>query len=592
MYKKTVLKMKKIGKSVFSLCFLACSSLAFGRGEQELVDAGHWVYESVEKLCMESGIVNFSDSAPVSISELKLYLKEIDFSSLSEAGQAEYKKIQDYFNYEPFGLKSDLIKLGFEPSINISAFYKTDDDIDWVYDRYQRSPFIAVPLSLQVSDFISMKMDLALRMNKNNAVKDDVYSNIPFSADAIDINFPDNAWFSAGKKIGDKTGISFLIGQGAKNIGRSLTGSIIWSEYFTGSTNAQFSVYSPNIKYTALVSQFNVDKYMYLHQLDLRFFKKLAFTVLEGVMVNAPLELRYLNPLTVFHGMAPWREYDGLSYDSESHTGAYLGLKFQFAPVENLKFYGLYAMTQFQTSYETSNYPDDSTPNGIGGQLGGRYTLPLSKGRFTFSLEGSYAQPYLYIKESPNWSLVRTYAENMGSKKYPFYEWVGSPFGPDTISAELEAGYEVPDRWAVNLVYLFMARGEMSGTNVFDTMIDPATGKYLWGGVYTGHDYPDGWCYPGIEIDDKAEGKTDEEKRNKTDSSVFPDKTAKQLQSLVTPTGTPEFVHRVSLRGTYRFSSSVEGVVQPSFVYILNKGHQHGKTACGVEVAGGCSIKF
>ena len=125
-----------------------------------------------------------------------------------------------------------------------------------------------------------------------------------------------------------------------------------------------------------------------------------------------------------------------------------------------------------------------------------------------------------------------------------------------------------------------MARGEMSGTNVFDTMTG-SDGKYGWGGVYTGHDYPDGWCYPGIDG-----------KGNTTDSSVFPDKTAKQLQSLVTPTGTPEFVHRVSLRGTYRFSSSVEGVVQPSFVYILNKGHQHGKTACGIEVAGGCSIKF
>ena len=98
MYKKTVLNLKntgkngKIGKVLFCLCFFACTALAFGRGEQELVDAGHWVYESVEKLCMESGMVNFSDSAPVSISELKLYLKEIDFSSLSEGGQAEYKK--------------------------------------------------------------------------------------------------------------------------------------------------------------------------------------------------------------------------------------------------------------------------------------------------------------------------------------------------------------------------------------------------------------------------------------------------------------------------------------------------------------------
>ena len=232
-------------------------------------------------------------------------------------------------------------------------------------------------------------------------------------------------------------------------------------------------------------------------------------------------------------------------------------------------------MTQFQTSYETSNYPDDTTPNAMGGQLGGRYTLPVSKGRFTFALEGSYAQPYLYIKESPNWSLVRTYAENMGNKKYPFYEWIGSPFGPDTISGELDMGYEVPEKWALNFIYLFMARGEMSGTSVFDTMV--SDGKYAWGGVHTNKDYPDGWCYPGSS----SEG-----------SSVFPSLTAKDLQSLVTPTGTPEFVNRISVRGTYNFSSKIECVLQPSFVFIFNKGHEEGKKAAGLEVAGACSIKL
>ena len=573
---------KRVMKKLFStVLFCGISFFAFARGDQELVEAGHWIYDSIENLCMESGIVNFSDSEPASISELKLYLQEIDFFKLSEAGRAELKKIQNYFEYEQIGLKSDLINFGIEPSFNLSGFFKTNDDIDWVYDRYERKPFIFVPLNFTVSDFVTMKMDILLGMNKNNAVKNDIYSNVPFSADAIDINFPDTAYFSIGHRLTQKTGLSFQIGKGARNIGKTLTGSMIWSEYLTGASYAQLSIYSPDIKYTGIVSQFNVDRYMYAHQFDIRLFKKLTITALEGIFVNAPVELRYLNPFTIFHGMAPWREYpdelDDSSYDRESHTGAYLGIKFQFTPVSNLKFYGLFAMTQFQTSYETSNYPDDTTPNAMGGQLGGRYILPVSKGRFTFALEGSYAQPYLYIKESPNWSLVRTYAENMGNKKYPFYEWIGSPFGPDTISGELNMGYEVPEKWALNFIYLFMARGEMSGTSVFDTMVG-SDGKYLWGGVHTNKDYPDGWCYPGSS----SKG-----------SSVFPSlTTAKDLQSLVTPTGTPEFVNRISIRGTYNFSSKIECVLQPSFVFIFNKGHEEGKKAAGLEVAGACSIKL
>ncbi len=176
---------KRVVKKIFStVLFCGISFFAFARGDQELVEAGHWIYDSIENLCMESGIVNFADSEPASISELKLYLQEIDFFKLSEAGRAELKKIQNYFEYEQIGLKSDLINFGIEPSFNLSGFYKTNDDIDWVYDRYERKPFIFVPLNFTVSDFVTMKMDILLGMNKNNAVKNDIYSNVPFSADA------------------------------------------------------------------------------------------------------------------------------------------------------------------------------------------------------------------------------------------------------------------------------------------------------------------------------------------------------------------------------------------------------------------------
>ena len=145
---------KRVVKKIFStVLFCGISFFAFARGDQELVEAGHWIYDSIENLCMESGIVNFADSEPASISELKLYLQEIDFFKLSEAGREELKKIQNYFEYEQIGLKSGLINFGIEPSFNLSVFFKTNDDIDWVYDRYERKPFIFVPLNFTVRTF-------------------------------------------------------------------------------------------------------------------------------------------------------------------------------------------------------------------------------------------------------------------------------------------------------------------------------------------------------------------------------------------------------------------------------------------------------
>lgn len=553
--------MKKI--TALAAFFALISGSAFARGAQENVESGHWIYDSLTALSLESKTLNFSGTAPLSIQQVRLILDEFDYDSLSESGRADYDRIVRYCDYEPLGLVfSDIVTLGVEPEINIEGFYKTNSDIDWVYDRYSRSPLIDTPVSIAVSDYATFKMDVHLSQNKGASLHNYNYTNILYNADDFDINFPDWGYLSAGKMLTQKTGFRFDIGSGTHSVGRTLTGSMIWSDYLTGTSYARLELFSPNFKYTGGVTQFNVDKYFYHHQMDIRLFKTFQVSFIEGLLVNSSMELRYLNPWTIFHGFAAWRDYEPDDDDPESHTCDYFGINMQFTPVKNTRFYGLFAMTQYQTPYEKSNYGDSPTPNGLGFQGGNETYIPYKGGRFHFALEGSYADPYLYIKESPNWSMVRTYSDNMGDKAI-FYEWLGSPFGPDTISAELTFGYEVPDKWSLDLIYLYMARGEQSGTSVFDSI--------NWGGQKTEFDDSDivNWAYP-----DKSQPDW-EEKRD-----------------ALCPTGTPEFVNRVSLRGSYRFNKHVKAVFQPSYVVILNHNHEHGETATGLEIAGALNISL
>lgn len=547
-----------------SLAFLLLPlSEVHPRGGQELVRSGHWIYDSLTAISLEAGVLNFSGTAPVTIKQIQLYLNEIDYDSLSEVGRYEYDRIQRYFAEELFSFKSDILSIGFEPEFNISGFYKTNNDIDWVYDRYQRKPMLDIPAVISCADYVTMSMDVILAQNKGASLRNSNYTNILYSADDFDINFPDTGYFSSGYMLTEKTGVGFQIGKGSRSIGRTLTGSMIWSDYLTGVSYASLELYSPAFKYTGGVSQFNVDKYLYHHQLDIRLFKKFQLSVIEGLLVNAPMELRYMNPWMIFHGIAAWREYEPASTDSESHTCDYLGINFQFTPVKYSRFYGTFAMTQFQTPYETSNYPDDSTPNGMGAQLGNETYVPCGKGRFHFALEGSWADPYLYIKESPNWSMVRTYSDNMGDKAI-FYEWLGSPFGPDTISGEVKVGYEVPEKWSMDLIYLFMARGENSGVNVFKNL--------GWGGQKTefgsADDYKN-WIYPHKSQDDW-----------------------KARRDSWSPSGTPEYVNRLSVKGTWRANSMISFTVQPSYVLIFNRNHTSGNTVHGFEFAAAMNLKF
>lgn len=552
---------------MMAAAFFFLAGMSFARGAQELVESGHWIYDSLTALSLESGILNFSGTAPLSIAQIKLILDELDYDSLSESGRADYDRILRYCDENPLALVfSDILTLGAEPEINLEGFYKTNSDIGWVWDRYSRGHFIDAPVSITAGDYVTMKMDVFLGQNKGASLHNYNYTNVLYDVDDFDINFPDTGYLATGLMLTKKTGVKFDIGRGVHSVGRTLTGSMIWSDYLTGASYARLEIFSPNFKYTGGITQFNVDKYFYHHQMDVRLFKKFQVSFVEGLLVYAPMELRYMNPWTIFHGFAAWRDYDPSDNDPESNTCDYFGINFQFTPVKNTRFYGLFAMTQYQTPYETSNYGDSPTPNGLGFQGGNETYIPAGRGRFHFAVEGSWADPYLYIKESPNWSMVRTYSENMGDKAI-FYEWLGSPFGPDTISGELTLGYEVPDKWSLDFVYLYMARGEQSGTSVFDNI--------KWGGQRTEFD--------------TAENSDD------LKSWAYPDKSQsdwKEKRDSASPSGTPEFVNRISLRGTYRFNRNVKMTFQPSYVVILNRGHEHGEKAFGFEIAGALSISL
>ena len=540
------------------------------KGKQDLIQADSFVYDYITALTMETGNISLCDQAPVSINEIYTYLKAIDYENLSNAGKNAYDSIIESFTTNQLVLESDIIKIGFRPSFNLEGYYKSNENIDWIYRYNQRKPLIDVPFFVNIGDYISMETDLAFGQNKGQRLHHKNYINIPFSVNQMDINFPSYGYLSTGYDFTDSVHLNLQLGMGPQSVGRSATGSMIMSEYFTGASYLNMEIFSPNIKYNMNVTQFNVDKYMYTHRFDFRFFRKVQFLMSESILVYAPLELRFLNPLTVFHGYTPWLDYSPAEDYREYGTCAYMCFGLSYTPVKYLRLYGLFAQDQFQTKYERDNWPEDSTPNAIGTQLGIESFIPYTEGYFHTWIEGSYADPFLYIKEDPNSSLVRTYRENMGDLSI-FYEWVCSPFGPDTISGEFNFGYTIPSKAELTLTYLFMAKGEYSGNKVFTDALD-------WGGFDTvPGNRPDGkpdvteWAYPS----EYKPGGLEE---------------AKRRQALIAPSGIPEYVNRISLFGSYTPVKFITINSQIGYVYILNFDNQYGVNKSGFELT--CSVNL
>ena len=98
---------KKILLFLFFCNSISFKTFAITRGEQEVVKAGHWIYDSLTAIMIDSGIAHFYDETPLTVQEIKILLLDIDYEKLSQAGKNNYDKIVSYFDEKKWGFGSD-----------------------------------------------------------------------------------------------------------------------------------------------------------------------------------------------------------------------------------------------------------------------------------------------------------------------------------------------------------------------------------------------------------------------------------------------------------------------------------------------------
>lgn len=526
---------------LFIFCVLCCPLRAATLGPQSLVPAGHWIYDAVTRLYLEQGRSSFTGSAPLTAGELSLYLREIDYGTLSPAGRSAYDSVAAYLSREYPGFDSGLVSAGIQVEAALEGYFKTNREIDWQYVYQRREPLLNVPLWLNVGDYMTLYTEVTAAQNIETMCASGTWWNVPFPLSQFDVNFPHTAYLSTGVMFAEETGINMKIFRGAQSIGRTATGSVILSDYVSNESAAELSVFSPYFRYGMNITQLNPPRennpdpaYLYTHRFEIRLFDKLTFTALEGVLVNAPLELRFLNPLMIWHGYASWNDYYGTGSDESSTNkeASLLGLALDVIPCPGLRLYAVYAQNQFQTAYERKHWPDSAIPNALAVQGGLEFSVPVGSGWLHGGAEGVYTSPYMYLMEGKDWSFIREYNENIGGT---VQEWVGTPFGPDSIAASATVGYQIPGKWQVSGRYTFSVRGEKSEFSVLDT------------------DY-----WP--ENADAA--------------------------AVSTPTGIPVYCHALSLCGIWYPMDNIRLMLCPAYTVQFNAGHIAGKTGHGFE----CSV--
>ncbi len=529
--------------------------------KQQQLPQGHWVYDFLEALFAEQKAVNPALQAPLSIAELNLYLSSIDYDSLSENAKNLYVEIYSFFNSFPFMFRKGKVGAGAQFSLHPNFIAKTNENVDFTfapytalssysYDDEQTNSSIVFPLFMDFGDIIAIESvpyfgKTLYHLVEHGNIKTNILT--PNKNSFTDVKY---AYGSAGYTF-DTWGFTVSAGKGGITEGRTQTGSIIYNSTFQTDGYVELEAYSSFLKYTMDVIQIDQNqRWFYFHRLNFSPFKWIRMGISEGTLVNGSFEARYLNPLVFMHGFFGWTTYiqnrskDEQEIYVESDYCAYFAATVDFVPTKNLRFYLLFAQDEIQSFAELNASPAAMTvPDGLGFQLGAEYTLLRPNGAFwTYTAEGIYTTPFLYIKQLPSCSLYKNIGTNLNA-------WIGTPFGPDSIGFETKASYK-SRRFSFDAEYLFVAHG----TNSFNLFNNQVIIKDDDGNEHIYYSY-----YPSVAYNIyqkyKLKGMTYEE--------------AVSLARSYLLTGTVQFSNTISASAKYTFNDhwSINGKAAYTFVF-------------------------
>ncbi len=548
--------------------------------DTQLIRQDHWVYDAVAKLSIEAAIVNFTELTPLTVGELKFYLAEIPEHSLSPAGQELYQRVYRFLYTDgswfqgrlsqKTGFSDSALKFSADLRLNPEGYYKSNADIGWTHRYYFADNLLTVPVRVGISDYLSLGADIFLGMNYGGIQRHNNYSNLPIPDDGTSTHeflWPKFAYGVAGATF-NGWGVNAVVGKEGMSIGRTETGSILYNATFETDSYIQLNAFTRSFKYSLDTVQVSKDKYLYLHHFDVRLFKKFRLGMIEGSLVDGPFELRFLNPLMTMHSFAAWTEYDTEAEDKiygDAHFCAILAFTFDFTPIRNLRIYGIYNQIEMQLPGEKQSFEGQSYPDSIGGQLGVELIVPdRHMGYWTAVVEGVYTSPFLYLKQSPDWSLVRARNDQLNSSRNPIYSWMGSPFGPDTLAGKLAVSYEKPGKWSVGLDYLFAAQGT-NDTSLFSRKVKKPV--ILDDGTKVDGEWYD--YYPRVQIN----------------TGTATEQEAAALARNMGLTGTLEYKNQLTLQGSYHILENLKLSGRCVYTFIFNNRHLADNFQQGVELA-------
>jgi hypothetical protein len=452
--------MKKHGVFFIGLFLFAVSWL--GAEPFMVISAGDPLLDDLRFAARSAGKSFLSLTPPLSRDEVLWLLDDLESGTLPASAWEACERVRRSMVPARF-YDSPLFSAAIHVNGALEGRLRSNTDVPWLKRDTESQALLGLPIGLYFVDKFQIFFEPIVATDPwyyNHPVSN-AGTNVPWEAERFDLNLPLRAFAAGGGKWW-----AFQIGRDRISYGLGHTGNLAVSDTPDYYDFARLSLFNPVLKYSFLVSQMpmnaeefsdperyaaeyreedivdTTNRYFYFHRFDLRFFKKFSLGISEGAMVASPLELRYLNPITIYHSFYAWRDYPEWGNSGGYMAGSIFSVDFEWALHPGWALYGQMVMTEFSTQYELDNFPDQQPPQGLGFLLGLDYALAVRNWRVSLYGEVVYTDPFLYILSSPFNSMVwMRRSSDLGNKDLR-YSWIGHSAGRDVFLAALGARAE------------------------------------------------------------------------------------------------------------------------------------------------------
>jgi len=480
-------------KTTIIILFLTITLTAFANPLAKLYQVDDPIFEVVEELSIEVGVVPFTSSGPVSGYELKEHLNKLAEKTYDSSIKNKIKKVSDYVN-NPFNDK--IWNFGFEA--NIEAYNNTDNSAkfyDWVEHYNSRLPIVSTEVETIFGNngYAIFAYGLKKAFSKDDF--NEFSTNLPFGkgSGGFEDSYPNTAFLSVSGNW-----FTFIAGRDSIKIGRGATGNLMVNDHSPYHDFFALNIFNKKFRYSFLAIPMNElvsdsiltklglsDSYLgtaripldsskywftfmhgamsrtYIsHRLEFDIFDWWRLSITEGTMFYLDsYDLRMLNPLMLNHNLQSFGEVNNS-----------IGLEAEFAISKNWALDFQFFLDQLQTKQEQEAYTK-IPPNAYAFLLNTRYSYSSKDWVFNGFVEGVYTSPFAYMRAGDNTS---NYGDGLSEKEYNLdfvhavsradiysgVNWLGYPYGPDTIVVATDFTSAYKDMFSLTANLRFIVQGE------------------------------------------------------------------------------------------------------------------------------------